>query len=595
MLTIKTFNMRQIIYVLLALAAVVTSCTKESKEEPYNPDGSPITQAQALEIVKEDVDYYDVVYVSKSIVKKGTKFCTYPHKYGQVPCDSWIVIINTEPSANSGPFWLYIYVDPYSGNADKDSWEWGLPENAMTDYDCIKYDLGKSADTKVPCLGSLSETDAITTYSVSNNWAVIISGGLNPYSNYERYWNDCSAIYKCLRQVYNYRRERILVLMSDGTSSELDRFMNNMTYMSSPQDLDGDGTNDINYSATKSNISVVFNYLRDHVEPDEQVLIFVTDHGARRNNESYICLWNGEEISASEFTQEVKKINSDSRKHVVLGQCYSGGFIFPLSSCSNITVATASMKDELSWSSGDNLYDEFLYHWISAAAGRTPGGTVVDADRNYYAGVSAEEIFRYAQGSEGMEENPQYMSSPDPMGEKYGLSGEEFGYPVFIGGPKHLTSNPNGYLFELSVLPSTYTTNWSSNNKVILRPVTSYSAKAFKNTEDAMAEDQVRVELTTPFKTYSFKSDVYLWESGINFTDHLIEGSLSYGTFFLPFGCPDVSSYQWMIDGVEYVENASAHFIDFYVTGEIPEEYAVSVSFENPLGRGTTIVRRFNR
>lgn len=585
--------MKKISALILIVAMAMISCTKESKDEPYNSDGSPITQAQALEIVKEDVDYYDVVYVSKSIVKKGTKFCTYPHKYGQTPCDSWVVIINTEPSANSGPFFLYIYVDPYSGNADKDSWEWGFPDTF--EFEVVKSIYMRKEDEPTIAISALSSVRASSFDDQSNNWAVIISGGVRSDVNWERYWNDCSAIYKCLRQTYNYSRERIIVVMSDGKSSGLDRRMNNETYMSSPLDLDGDGTDDINYSATRSNLSNVFNYLRGQVKSDEQVLIFVTDHGARRNNESYICLWNGEEISASEFTQEVKKINSGSRKHVVLGQCYSGGFIFPLSSCSNITVATASMKDELSWSSGDNLYDEFLYHWISAAAGRTPEGTVVDADRNYYAGVSAEENFRYAQNNERRKETPQYESSPDPMGEKYGLSGEEFGYPVFTSGPEHLTSDPNGYLFELSVLPSTYTTNWSSNNKVILQPVTGYSAKAFKNTEDAMAEDQVRVELTTPFKTYSFNSHVYLWESGISFTDHLIEGSLSSDTFFLPFGCPDVSSYQWMIDGVEYVENASAHFIDFYVTGEIPEEYAVSVSFENPLGGGTTIVRRFNR
>lgn len=198
--------MRRIICILLALAAVVASCTKESREEPYNPDGSPITQAQALEIVKEDVDFYDVVFVSKSVEKKGTEFCTYPRKYGRVLRDSWVVIINTEPLANSGPFWLYIYVDPYSGNADEESWEWGEPDSIPTD--CIKYDVGKSARTKASRLPSLGVyTDVVTTSTPSDNWAVIISGGAYASSNYERYWNDCSAIYKCLRQVYNYRKD----------------------------------------------------------------------------------------------------------------------------------------------------------------------------------------------------------------------------------------------------------------------------------------------------------------------------------------------------------------------------------------------------
>lgn len=59
---------------------------------------------------------------------------------------------------------------------------------------------------------------------------------------------------------------------------------------------DGDGNDDINFSATKANISTVFNYLRDHVAVDEQVLVFVTDHGSRHDDESYITLWGGSEI-----------------------------------------------------------------------------------------------------------------------------------------------------------------------------------------------------------------------------------------------------------------------------------------------------------
>ena len=587
--------MKNISALILIVAMAMISCTKESKEEPYNSDGSPITQAQALEIVKEDIDQYDVVYVSKSIVKKGTKFCTYPHKYGQTPCDSWVVIINTEPSANSGPFFLYIYVDPYSGNADKDSWEWGFPDTF--EYEVVKSIFMRKEDEPTIAISALSSIRASSFDNQSNNWAVIISGGVRSDVNWERYWNDCSAIYKCLRQTYNYSRERIIVVMSDGKSSGLDRRMNNETYMSSPLDLDGDGTDDINYSATRSNLSNVFNYLKGQVKSDEQVLIFVTDHGGRRNNESYICLWNEDVISASEFAEEVKKINSHSKKHVVLGQCYSGGFIFPLSSCSNITITTASMKEELSWSSSDNLYDEFLYHWISAAAGRTPDGTVVNADLNGYDGVSAEEIFRYAQTNDGIQsETPQYASKPEPMGEKYGLSGEEFGYPVLTG-PLHMTSNPGGYLFELSVVPKAYTVEWSAmNGDVMLTSRDRFSAIARKSTGEAMAEDHVYANITTSFKTYSLKNDVYLWESGINFTDTLISGSLSGGSFYIPFNSPYVSSPEWRIDGLDYeVVNMGTDFIDFYVSGEIPEEYAVSYSFSNPLGGNTEIVRRFHQ
>ena len=58
--------MKRVLTLILTIAMTVASCTKEDKNGPYNRDGSPITQAQALEIVKEDIDQYDLVYASKS-------------------------------------------------------------------------------------------------------------------------------------------------------------------------------------------------------------------------------------------------------------------------------------------------------------------------------------------------------------------------------------------------------------------------------------------------------------------------------------------------------------------------------------------------
>lgn len=586
--------MKRILPFVFAAIMMAISCTKENNDEPYNPDGSPITQAQALEIVKEYIDEYDFVCVSKSIVKKGTKFRSWDGHEGTVPRKSWVVIINTKPLANSGQCWLYIYIDSYTGNADMDSWEWGEPDSF--ECDLVKCEMGSSSkEESMAFLPRVPIANASVSNSSSDNWAVIISGGARPEINWERYWNNCSAMYKCLRNVYNYRRDRIFVIMSDGVSSDPDRRLNNGWYESSPQDLDGDGNDDINYSATKANISTVFNYLRDHVAVDEQVLVFVTDHGSRHDDESYITLWGGSEISASEFANEVKKINDSSRKHVVLGQCYSGGFIGPLSSCWNVSVATACAYNQASSARSGSMYDEFLYHWISAAAGRTPGGTVVNADLNGYDGVSAEEIFRYSQDKDEKDETPRYASSPGPMGEKYGLSGEEFGYPVFSNPPLHMTSGED-YTASLSNLPASCTIDWTTmrDGNISFDRVSPSSVRVRKVSGSPMADDYVKAEVSTSFKTYSFRQDVYLWESGIHHTDGLIEGSLTSGTFSLPFGCPDVSSYEWMIDGAEYeVIDASTHIMNFVASGEIPEEYAVSVSFVNPLGSNTTIVRRF--
>lgn len=589
--------MKRVLMLVFALTMAFVSCTKESKDNPYNPDGSLITQAQALEIVKEDIDQYDVVYVSKSIVKKGAKFKTFGERYGRVPCDSWVVVINTEPLANSGPYWLYIYVDSYSGNADNDSWEWGLPENVMTDYECVKYDLEKYADTKVSCLEPLNVNKDVSTTAIAvYNWAVIISGGANPYSNYERYWNDCSAIYKCLRQVYGYRRERILVLMSDGTSSGQDRLMNNGTYMSSLLDLDGDGTDDINYSATRSNLSKVFNYLKGQVKSGEQVVVFVTDHGDRRNGESYICLWNEEVISSTEFAREVKKIDSSVRKHIVLGQCYSGGFVEPLLSCGNVSVATASESDKLSYAMSGLKYDEFLYHWISAAVERTPDGQPVDADKNGYPGVSAYEMFRYAKDNDSQDEKPQYSSKSESIGEEYGLSGKKLGFPA-LSGPYNISSSSNDNRFELRDFPSIDNSiNWTSSSNISLTSNFQPTTMAGNVSVEAMEKGWIQAEIKTQFKTYTLWNRAYLWKPGMHTSDNLITGSLQECTFSLPYCVIGCNEYNWYISSRDYDDmQAESYFIEFTYTGDgNPGDYDVSVNFLNPLGEDTTIRRCYN-
>ncbi len=582
-----------------ATVALLFSCKKENRF--YNDDGSPITMEQALEIVRDDVDFYDWVEISTEIIKKGTKFTNYLDttlSTYKIPYDSWVVMINTEPSANSGRFWIYSYVNAYTGRVEKTSWQWSIPKEF--EVKIIKRRTMQhrplSPGDIFPSSGHSVSTRSENTSS-SNNWAVIISGGKNSSFNYERYWNDCSAIYKCLRQVYNYQRDRIIVLMSDGTSSGLDRQMNDGTYTSSPQDLDGDGVNDINYAATKANLTAAFNQLRNNVAANEQVLVFVTDHGARINGESYIDLWNNANISATEFAAEVSKINSLSRKHVVMGQCYSGGFINKLtSSCSNISIATACSENELSYAKSDNLYDEFLYHWISAAAGTTPdGGATVNAENNGYDGISSKEIFDYANAQDCRTETRQYGSSPDIMGNKYGLSGEEFGYPV-LSGPINLSSSSSGQRFEIAELPDTYTLQWQSSSNISLPTTTRSYAIATNSASEAMELGWVKAILITPAKTHYLNKEVYLWKPGINYSQTLITGSLQSGTFSLPYSSPEQANYVWSID---YVEESSisngysvVEFTPYY--GETTDGYYVSVDFTNPLGEGMTIVRHFD-
>ena len=85
-----------------------------------------------------------------------------------------------------------------------------------------------------------------------NLYAVLINGGRNRLTNHERYWNDCSFLYRTLRQTFHIPKRNITVLMSDGGAPEEDMLRADARgFASSSPDLDGDGQSDIDYPATE--------------------------------------------------------------------------------------------------------------------------------------------------------------------------------------------------------------------------------------------------------------------------------------------------------------------------------------------------------
>ena len=276
----------------------------------------------------------------------------------------------------------------------------------------------------------------LDTPDSDNCYAVIISGGINEYSNWQRYWNDCAAMYSTLTNLYGYKDENIYVIMSDGTSPGLDRHVSN-GYDSSPLDLDGDGDNDIMYAATKANITTVFNELAGKLTSDDHLFVFTTDHGGQNSDGNvYMCLWN-ESISATEFAYEVNKIDARTI-NIVMEQCHSGGFV-PVLSQKGRTVATACTANESSWARGPYTYNEFVYHWIAAVAGETPDGTDVDADSNGDGYVSMKEAFDYAEAEDAEDETPQYNSVKPHYGEFLTLLGDNLCSNVYVSNKTYST------------------------------------------------------------------------------------------------------------------------------------------------------------
>lgn len=282
----------------------------------------------------------------------------------------------------------------------------------------VKNRYGEAANS-APHVNKDSQSNA-TNPAAQRTYAVILSGGINKISNYERYWNDCSFIYQTLVNKYGVPKDNIFPIMSDGNNPEPDMRSVTGEFKSQPLDLDYDGVADIKLSATKANVTSTLSYLTTKMKKDDHLFFFVIDHGGSTDymQNSYICLWNNEKLydyqlanMLTPFTSKYVNVN------VVLGQCYSGGFNDNLTKIGCV-VASASKGSEPSWACPDIPYDEFVYQWTCAVNGANHIGTYVYSDYDNNRRVTMEEAFGYAKTHDReTEEHPQYVSTPMSVGE----------------------------------------------------------------------------------------------------------------------------------------------------------------------------------
>lgn len=254
--------------------------------------------------------------------------------------------------------------------------------------------------------------------TASRTYAVILSGGVDKFSNYERYWNDCSFIYQTLVNKYGVPKQNIYPIMSDGDNPAVDMHCTSGSFVSQPLDLDFDGVADIHLAATKDNVRNTLSTLSKKLNKDDHLFFFVIDHGASENANSFICLWNNGRLSDSELANMLDPFCKRSvNVNVVLGQCFAGGFNEKLKR-KGIVVASAARGNEFSWACPDIPYDEFVYQWTCAVNGATHTGSPVQADKDNNGRVTMEEAFDYAlKHDRRKNEHPVYNSTPLSVGE----------------------------------------------------------------------------------------------------------------------------------------------------------------------------------
>ncbi|MDR1761269.1 MAG: C13 family peptidase [Bacteroidales bacterium] len=460
------------------------------------------SQQEAYDILKQTVLKGDTtnihLYISKDMIKSESVINTLHADIVSPDFTSWMFFIDDLPWQNWSHPARFVFVGsngqieiiPYSYPPDFDT---------MKNMDVliqITYPITEDVHKKM--IESISKIPSRSLNTSQNEYAVIISGGADRYNNYERYWNDCAAIYTTLINVYNYDRSHIYVIMSDGTNPTADRLKLNGTFDSSPLDLNGDGTNDIQYAATKANITTVFNTLSQIMTNQDNLFIFTMDHGGQNSGQSvYLNLWN-ETIQDTQFAAEVNKVNAKSI-NIVMGQCNSGGFIDNLAR-NNRVIATACTTSQNSYAMQNLLYDEFVFHWISAVAGRTPLGAIVNADTNSDGLISAQEAFTYANNNDTRPETPQYSSTPLSTGQLLTLKGGNF--PPVISGSKNVCSSAT---FSANNWQSGY--YWvKSNSLVNISNTSSSSVTISRANSSSYGECSVSVKNSsgTTLVTYSF-------------------------------------------------------------------------------------------
>lgn len=346
-----------------------------------------------------------------------------------LPNNSFVYVVNRHPEQSWIDGYEYFFVNKKNGSISKQKYN-SCPQSFDNWIRLYGTDFSISNKT-FDFENNTAKTQQRTMMRMNSNnqshkYAVIISGGANKLNNHIRYWNNCSAIYKVLKKYYGYRDSDIYVLMSDGKSGSEDRNIANSTsnpkYDSSPLDLDGDGGGDIDYSATKSNITYVFNQLSKKITPDDNLFVFTTDHGQGEPN---LCLWNNEHLNDTEFAAEIDKVNAGYISILML-QCYGGGFITKLAK-ENRVIMTAASGDERAWGSTLYNYGNFFIPWIAAMSGWDINGKDVNADVNNDGKVSMYEAFVYAKENDKSaingKEHPQYKSVTSSLGEYLTLNG----------------------------------------------------------------------------------------------------------------------------------------------------------------------------
>ena len=410
---------------------------------------NPVSKNKAIENLKKDFEGRDVIYYINDDPESS----------------EWIFFVDAEPTKGWEHECYLVHIYKYSDRANsvvKKTFRRSLPPEG----NFVPLEPKKRYEDRLNIKPMVRYSSSSSNGIASRTYAIILSGGIDRMSNYERYWNDCSFIYQTLVKKYKVPKENIYPIMSDGDDPANDMLTNDCTFASQNLDLDNDGVNDIRLAATKENVAATITALTQKMQKDDQLLLYVIDHGGLAEyDHSFIYLWKGDILYDYELADMLKPLSDKyANINVVLGQCYSGGFIDDLKEL-NCVVATASTYREESFACRDIPYDEFVYQWTCAINGADHLMNPVDADDYNDGKVSMMEAFEYAKANDRITlEHPQYSSTPISIGEDLAIDHLAPSVDLYIkDNPDDTGAEPNLTTDEFWKSPSIWVRNNDDN------------------------------------------------------------------------------------------------------------------------------------
>ena len=609
--------MKQIFICFCLLPILCISCNNEEIEtSSFNSDGEPISMEQAKIIMERITSNVDFAYMFDIPIPSNSSFKVYDHKSKREldkttpQYDSWMFLVNPFYLSDMIPsYWDYYYVNALSGKIEHVRHESAPTENSgdlfSVTHLALLIDTALSPKTKSEEEKDLLRgfnPDPVVTHS-GNTYAVIIDGGIEQSSNYMRYWNMCQFLYRTLKLKYGLDDDDIYTLICGGPSGNwyFSNGYSGVYYC----DFDLDGIDDIDYSATATNIDTVFDDIADIATEGDNLLVFVTDHGGYKNEISSICLWGNEDYYPEDLRDQILKIDSGVRIHVVLGQCHSGGFINDLTR-SNVSVTTSCLDTEsANVYHNDPAFSEFLYHWICAMAQMTPSGqAVTGVDSNGDGFVSYYEAFQYAKNNDyyylnQLDETPQHRSFTTYFGANYDIVGNYSHVPFFYSYNDfdgNVSYNTPKTLY-VSDTPSGSTPSFSvSSNLYIVSQGSNYVTFRYNGYLPIYTGNSVSMVINYNGATYSCSKDnITGWRSGVYNGLNYITASYSGNPsrFTLPALFENCTSFVWSSSvPLWYPSFQGYHYVYFDTEDIEPQSYdSISVTFNNTLGESTTLTQ----